>query len=278
MRIAAILFAFLFITLLAACPPVDDDDTVDPVETLDPEPSGAPTAVADGRLTCLGDNAPPEPLGGAVELTGYARALVDPTAEDEPPEFAVEIFSPSGGSLQTGASNVGNDGRVNISVPIDDSGFEGYALVTADTFVDVRFKSSRPTTNTDFGGWTWSSTQAELDAAAADLGVTLQAGDGLLMGSAHDCDAFGMENVVIVVDGDAGLAYYVEGFDAVDSRTYTSSSGRFVVPNVSPGDVVVKAFGRLESGGPLTLLSSITTEVVAGTVSAVALEPRVGLE
>ena len=276
MRPTALLFAFLLPALLVGCPPVDDDDTVDPVETLDPEPSGAPTGVADGRLTCLGDNAPPEPLGGAVELTGYARALLDPTAEDEPPEFEVEVFSPSGSSLQTGDSNVGNDGRVNISVPIEDSGFEGYAVVTADTFIDLRFQSSRPTTTTDFSGWTWSATQADLDAAAADLGVSLDASAGVLMGSAHDCDAFGMENVVIVVDGDGGLAYYVEGFDAVDSRTYTSTSGRFVVPNVPAGDVVVKAFGRLEAGGPLTLLSSIATEVEAGGMTAVALEPRVG--
>lgn len=273
MRIAACLLA----TLLLGCPTGDDDDTVEDVETLTPEPAGAPTGVVDGRLTCLGDNAPPAPIGGAVELTGYARTLADVTAVDEPPEFAVEVFSGSGASLQTAASNPGNDGRVTVTVPISAAGWDGWVLITADGYVDLRFASSRPTTNTDFAGWSWSATRAELDAMAADAGVTLDPSLGLLVGASHDCDGFGMENVVIVVDSDPDAAWYVEGFDVVDTRTFSSVTGRFAVPDVAPGPVVVKAFGRLEAGGPLTLLSSISTEVEAGGMTAVALEPRVGL-
>ncbi len=274
---ACLLFALLLGVL--GCPTGDDDDTTgDEVEILDPEPAGAPTGVVDGRLTCLGDNAPPDPIGGAVELTGYARALSDVTAEDEPPEFEVEIVSASGTTLETVVSNVGNDGRVTVTVPIPDTGFEGWAMITADTYVDLRFQSSRPVTDTGFSAWAWLATQAELDAAAADVGETLAAGTGVLVGASHDCDGFGMENVVIVVDGDAEAAYYVEGFEAVDTRTFSSTNGRFAVPNVASGAVVVKAFGRLEADGPLTLLSSISTSVAAGGMTAVALEPRVGLE
>lgn len=277
MRIAACLLA----ALLVGCPTGDDDDTTaEEVEILDPEPAGAPTGMVgpDARLTCLGDNAPPPPAGGAVELTGYARALDDPTAEEEPPEFEVEIFDGSGGSLQTTFSNPGNDGRVTVSVPITSDGWDGWAVASAAGYVDMRFQSSRPTTDTAFSGWSWSATQADLDASAMDLGVTLDSSRGVLVGASHDCDSFGMENVVITVGGDAEVAYYVEGFDAVDTRTYTSVNGRFAVPNVAAGSVVVKAFGRLEAGGPLTLLSSITTAVEAGGMTAVALEPRVGIE
>jgi hypothetical protein len=277
MRTTACLLCALLLGILG-CPTGDDDDTTaDEVEILDPEPAGAPTGVVDGRLSCLGDNAPPAPIGGAVELTGYARTLADATAEDEPPEFEVEVVSASGTTLETVVSNVGNDGRVTVTVPIPDTGFEGWAMITADTYVDLRFQSSRPTTDTASSGWAWLATQAELDDAAANLGQTLDSG-GVLVGASHDCDGFGMENVVIVVDGDAEAAYYVEGFSAVDTRTFSATNGRFAVPNVGPGAVVVKAFGRLEAGGPLTLLSSISTSVAAGGMTAVALEPRVGLE
>jgi len=271
MRTAAALFALF----LAACPPVDDDDTSEPVETLDPEPADAPVEAVDGRLTCLGDNAPPDPVGGAVELTGYIRTLLDPTAEEEPPEFDLEAFSAGGGSLATSFSNPGNDGRVAVTVPIDDGGFDGYVVLSADDYTDLRFQSSRPTTNTDFGGWAWLATREELDTTAENLAIDLDPALGLVIGAAHDCDAFGMQNVVIVLDGETDVAYYVEGFDPVDSRTFSASSGRFAIPDVQPGAIVIKAFGRLEAGGPLTLLSSISTEVEAGGMTAVALEPRV---
>lgn len=263
--------------LLSACPSaVDDDDVTEPAEILTPEPVGAPTGVVDGRLTCLGDNDPGDPIGGAVELTGYARSLDDPTADEEPPEFDIEVFGPTGNSLRTGFSLPGNDGRVTISVPIDDGGFDGYAEVSADGFVDLRFQSSRPVTTSETNGWGWLATQDELDAIADGLGTTLDPSMGILVGSSHDCDSFGMDNVVIVVDGATDGIFYVEGFEPVDGRTYTASNGRFAMPDVDPGTVLVKAFGRLEAGGPLTLLSSVETEVSAGGMTGVALEPRVG--
>ena len=268
--------AFLLALALAACPAADDDDTTEDVEVLDPEPAGAPSGVVDGRLTCLGDNAPPDPVGNAVELTGYARTLVDPTAADEPPVFEIEAFSPGGASLGTAFSNPGNDGRASVTVPIDESGFTGWVVLSSDGYVDLRFQSSRPTTTTDFSGWAWAATTEELDEAADAVGLVLDPDLGVLVGAAHDCDAFGMENVVITVDGDAGVAWYVEGFDPVAGRSFSSVNGRFAVPDVAPGEVVVKAFGRLESGGPLTLLSSVTTSVEIGGMTAVALEPRVG--
>ncbi len=269
---------FLFAALLVACPPADDDDATDEVEVLDPEPAGAPAGVVDGRLTCLGDNAPPAPVGNAVELTGYVRALVDPTADEEPPVFEVEAFSPGGSSLGTSFSNPGNDGRAAVTVPIDEGGFDGYVVVSSDGYVDLRFQSSRATTTTDFSGWAWAATTEELDEAAEAIGLVLDPDLGVLIGAAHDCDAFGMENVVITVEGDADVAYYVEGFDVAADRSYSAISGRFAVPDVEPGDVVIKAFGRLESGGPLTLLSSIHTAVEVGGMTAVALEPRVALQ
>jgi hypothetical protein len=133
-------------------------------------------------------------------------------------------------------------------------------------------------TNTDFNGWTWLTTPAERDAEAADLEVNIDESAGILVGAVHDCDAFGSPNIVVQVDGETEDIFYVEGFDPVDTRTYTSDSGRFVLPNVPVGPVTVKAFGRVESGGPLLLLSALETESVAGVMSAVSMEPRVGLE
>jgi len=66
---------------------------------------------------------------------------------------------------------------------------------------------------------------------------------------------------------------YVEGFDLAPERSFTTDTGRFVVPNVPPGPVQVEAYGRLEDGGPLVLLSRIEATVEAGRITAVDLQP-----
>ncbi|MBW2254486.1 MAG: hypothetical protein JRI25_07800 [Deltaproteobacteria bacterium] len=268
-------------TLLLGCPNNDDtgdtDDTGE-VEILDPEPVGAPTEPITGRWTCLGDNEQPPATSRRVELPGYVRTLADPGADDLVPAAQVEVFDENDTLLGTTFANPGNDGRVAVVIPVLEEGFTGYLMVTEDGFLDWRMEISRPVTNSDFNGWTWLTTPAERDAKATDLGVTVEPSAGILVGAVHDCEAFGSPNIVLQVDGETEDMFYMEGFGAVDTRTYTSDSGRFVLPNVPVGPVVVKAFGRVESGGPLLLLSSIETESLAGVMSAVALEPRVGLE
>jgi hypothetical protein len=266
---------------LLACPGPDDtgdtDDTGE-AEILDPEPPGAPTDPIEGRWTCLGDNEQPPATSRSVELTGYVRTLADPDAEDLVPGAQVDAYDESDTLIGTAFANPGDDGRASVVVPVPEEGFTGYVMVTEAGFLDWRSEVSRPVTNSEFNGWTWLTTPAERDAEAAGLGVTIEATDGILVGAVHDCEAFGSPNIVVQVDGETEDIFYVEGFDAVDTRTYTSDSGRFLLPNVPTGPVVVKAFGRVQSGGPLLLLSSIETESVAGVMSAVALEPRVGLE
>lgn len=263
------------------CPPTDDDDTVqeDP-EILDPEPPGAPVEMVDGRISCVGDNEPAEPAAASLELTGWVRTWNDPEADDLPPSFEVEALSPSGSSLGTAFSNPnpGQDGRVAVTVPVTDAGFIGHVMITADGYVPVRFHNSLPITNTDFGGWVWAVTQEDVDQIAADAGVTLEADTGILVGAIHDCDSFGMANGVVVVDDSAEGVYYVEGWDPVEERGYSAPSGRFALPNLAPGPVTVKAFGRLEAGGPLTLLSRVDGDIVADVITQVALEPRAGVE
>ena len=262
------------------CPPTDDDDTVveDP-EILDPEPPGAPTAMVDGRISCVGDNEPPEPSAASLELTGWVRTWADPEADGIPPSFQIEAFSPSGSSLGVAFTNPnpGQDGRVAVTVPVTDEGFVGWVMVSLDGYVPTRFHSSRPVTNTDFGGWVWAVTEADIQGIADDVGVTLEAGTGHLIGAVHDCDSFGMSNAVLVVDDSTEGVYFVEGWDPTDTRTFTAPSGRFALPNLAPGPVVVKAFGRLEQGGELTLLSRVDAVIEADVITQVALEPRVAV-
>lgn len=265
-----------WLLLLVACPhPSDTTDTdVPDVEILDPEPAGAPVDVTDGRLTCVGNNAPTAPVGGAVELTGYVRTLADPGAASAPPAAQIAVFDADGNALGTTFADPSKDGRVAITVPVPDTGFTGWVLVTDVDHLDWRFRTSRPVTSSAVDGWTWLVTPDERDAKAAELGVTPAATDGVLIGVVHDCDGFGVANVIVVVDGDPTGILYTEGFDLSTTRTYTSTSGRFVLP-IASGAVTVKAFGRLEASGPLILLSSVESQVDAGAISAVALEPRV---
>ena len=284
MRVSTLLAISL---LLAAaigcegCPPADDDDTAvgDP-EILDPEPPGAPTEPVEGDLECLGDNEPPAPSSSSLELTGWVRAWADPEADEVPPAFQVEAFDANGDSVGTAFSDPspGRDGRVAVTVPVTDEGFVGYVEITHDDYLPVRFHNSRPITNTDFAGWVWAVTEADVEQIALDAGVTLEDGTGVLVGAIHDCQSFGMSDGVLVVDDSAEGVYYVEGWEPVAARTYSAPSGRFALPNLEPGPVVVKSFGRLEQGGPLTLLSRVDAVIEADVITEVALEPRVAVE
>ncbi len=268
-----------------------NNEKCDP-EILQPEPAGAPTQKADGRLTCLGDNAPSPPSGGGLELVGYVRTLADPDATQ--PAAAqlpaqVEAFDSDDTSLGVAFADRNKVGRAAVGVPITSTGFVGYTVTTCttaftdpcpDDYIPWRMHVSRPVTDTTFAGWTWLTTQAEADTRAAALGITLDPAAGILVGVIHDCDGFGVENAVIEIDGSTSGLYFVEGFDVVeiDTRTFTSSTGRFLMPNRAPGPVDVKAFGRLAAGGPLTLLSSVRGVIEAGRMTALALQPRVACD
>lgn len=268
-----------WLLLLMACPPdpdTGDTATTPELEVLDPEPAGAPVDPADGRLTCVGNNAPPDPVGGAVELTGYVRTLADPTASAAPPAAQVDVYDAGGALLATSFADSSKDGRVAVSVPVPDAGFTGWVRVTDPGYLPWRFQSSRPVTAPEANGWTWLTTDVERDELSTTLGLTVSDDDGEVVGAVHDCDGFGVANVVVVLDGDPDGVVYTEAFELATWRSYTGSSGRFVAPALAPGAVTVKAFGRLEAGGPLVLLSSVATTVEAGSISAVALEPSTG--
>ena len=246
------------------------------VETLAELPN-APTSTVDGRLTCMGKK-PPAAAPGAMELTGYVRTLADPDAKQPVPPATVEAFLPDGTSLGSGGVDVTKGGRIAITVPIKAAGFEGYAVVSQTGYLDFRLQSSRAKTTTDLDGWAWLTTPGEIDSRAKALGFDVKAGTGILVGAVHDCDGFGMSNAVVVVGSGNHLVYYVEGFDISPARPYSSSTGRFVAANLDPGTVTVKAFGRVDAGGPLTLLSSAQVTVEAGRMSAIDLQPRTGLK
>ncbi len=61
-----------------------------------PEPAGAPTTLADGRLTCLGNNAPPPAATDQILLPGWCRYYSDPTANMGAPAAKVAAFDDSG--------------------------------------------------------------------------------------------------------------------------------------------------------------------------------------
>ena len=262
-------------SLLAGCPGGDDPNV--PAETLDPEPAGAPTELAEGRLSCLGKNKKPPPDGTNLVLPGWARMLSDPTnTSGAQPEAQAEAFDADGVSLGTGFSNTGN-GRTAISVPIRSAGFEGHVRVTADGYLPTALYSSHPYTSTAVAGWVWMATPDEVAMHATTAGVTVEAGKGILAGAVHDCDVFGVANAVIRHgDSTDGVIYY-EGF-APGTGTFTAANGRFVIPNVDPGPVTVAAFGRVEAGGPLLLLSSADAVVTADEITMVDLQPRASVE
>ena len=273
----------LVVLWLGGCPSEDDPDPPKPAaEKLSPEPAKPlpPEPDSEARISCAGDNAPKAMKGNAIELVGYVRTLADPGATSPPPKAQVEAFTTTGDSLGKSFADPqkGKDGRVSLTVPVKKDGFTGYALVTHAGFVDWRLKNSRPVTSTEFNGWAWLTTPAEVESRSQALGVTQDAANGLLVGAVHDCDGFGVQYAVVQIDGKTDGIFYVEGFDLSKDRTFTSDTGRFVLANATPGKHVIKAFGRFKKGGPLTLLSMAEASVVAGTMTAVAMQPRAGVE
>jgi len=277
---------------LAACPAGDDDDDDAPI--LVPEPPGAPEEVADGTdeegrttLGCLGRNAPDPPEAAHVTLLGWVRAWADPTnTADRSPDAAVEAFDETGTWLASAASDIVS-GRLAMTVPIREAGFLGSVMVhpvnEADGYWHQRFVWSLPVTGTTMAGWSWLVTADEIASLAATAGVEIDPDRGILAGAVHDCDGFGVANAVIRWgDRTDGVEHLVQrgdpaAFDLEPGLTFTTETGRFAIPNVEPGVIAVEAYGRLEAGGPLVLLSHAEIEVSAGIVSAVGLEPRAGL-
>lgn len=283
--------------LSAGCPGGGggDPDAAPPVETLDPEPAGAPTdtvQVSDPDLACMGRPEMPA-AGTAIELTGYVRTLADPTATASPPAARIEAYTPADSLLGFGFADPSKQGRVAVPVSFSGDGFDGYAVITQEGFLDYRFQTNRLVTDTDFDAYAWLVTQAEVDSWAEYLAVVVDSGSGILIGSAMDCQAFALENVVVQVDGATDEVYYPDGptpqecptlqacarpFAPATDATFTNDTGRFLMANVPPGPVVVKLFGRLADGGPLTLIAAIDTEVAAGAITSVGLRPRMGIE
>lgn len=269
-------------------------DAAPNVEVLDPEPAGAPTGIVvatDTDLSCLGKRPTPA-SGSAVELTGYVRTLDDPTAQAAPPAATVQAYTAGGDLLGTDYADASKQGRVAISVSFQGDGFDGYTVVSDPAYLDYRFESSRLVTSPEVNAFVWLVNDADVATWESTLGITQDAGNGILFGSVQDCLAFALENVVVQVSGSTDGIYYPDGpapsvcptgaacprpFAAADG-TYTNDTGRFFLPNVPPGPVTVKVFGRLTAGGPLTLLSSIQTQVTAGAITGVAMLPRMGAE
>ena len=269
--------------MLSGCPSENGEETPKPpAEKLVPEPAKPPPAATDGdaRLSCVGSNALKTMKGNAIELVGYVRTLADPDANEPPPKARVEAFTESGESLGESFADPqkGKDGRVSLTVPAQKTGFTGYAMVTHAGYLDWRLKNSRPLTTTEFNGWAWLTTPDEVVANGLAIGVTQTAANGILVGAVHDCDGFGVQYAVVQIDGETEGVRYVEGFELSKERTFSSDTGRFVLPNAKPGKHVIKAFGRLEKGGPLTLLSMVEATVEAGKMTAVAMQPRIGVE
>lgn len=261
--------------LVAAC---GDDDGGPAAPVLTPEPAGAPTAIAEGRLSCLGRNAPPDPEGSNLTLPGWIRAWADPTNSGMmQPEARVEAFTSGGVSLGESFSDT-RTGRLALNVPIPPTGFEGTVVAEADGFVTTRFFSSRAVTNTDVAGWAWMVTPAERDSIATDAGVSQAAGSGIVVGAIHDCDVFGVANAVIRFGGSTSGVVFFSDFAPAPERTFSDVSGRFAIANVPPGPLTVEAFGRTEAGGPLVLLSRADIDVQADVITSVDLQPRVGAE
>ena len=260
---------------LIACGSDDggEETEIPEVETLDLEPDGAPTQVAEGRLTCLGNPAP-EAQGVGIELTGYVRLLADPEANEPPPAAKVEAFTPSGDALGEGFADPTKAGRVSVSVPITKDGFDGHTRVTHEGYLDWWQHTSNPIAGTSQSGWAWLMTADELAERADAIEIEVDADTGLLVGAVHDCDGFGVQYAVVQVDGKTDGVYYVEGFDVVADRAFTSETGRFAVPISSSGELRVKAFGRSVPEGPLELLSNATVTVETGRVASIALQPR----
>jgi len=285
----------LLIGLVVAC---DDEENTDPTPsapTLTPEPEGAPTDTADGRLSCLGSNTQAASSSTNLQLNAWARTWADPDNDGGlQPAARLEAFDETGLSLGISFSDEAS-GRATLSIPTRTGSFSGTLLATADGYLDWYWWSSRaytpPSSDTPPAGWAWLITAEELEAEATEAGIELQDRTGMLVGAVHDCDGFGVANAVIRWSGSTDDVTYLDDpsyqnsdsgigedhFTALQGATFTSTGGRFAIPNVSPGAVTVEAFGRTERGGPLVLLSVADVDVSRNAVTAVDLQPREGV-
>ncbi len=103
----------------------------------------------------------------------------------------------------------------------------------------------------------------------ATLGISIEAGKGIVMGGFDDCAENPLANVVASVDSDdpnIAIRYFVDEFPNREPVT-TTEDGLWGILNVPPGEVTVQLEGRLEDGSDLVLLGQRLVRVQQDTIN-----------
>jgi len=240
-----------------------------PAAYVDDLGDAAPARPAN--LACLHDNPRPEPTGDTVSVRFYAEDFEN---EDRIEGATVEIYLGNRieGSPDYTLGPTGPDGLTEaVDVPAQSLLATRVLAIPDVARTTVEFDVETPTQDDDVRALVVADSTYRVVPAA--VGVTIEAGKGIVAGRFSDCDDEPVAGLIATVEGqDAEIRYFVDETPARQPDV-TTEDGLYVAINVAPGDHETVLRGRLEDGGPLVELGRREIQVIADSINVVNLRP-----
>lgn len=231
----------------------------------------ADTSPAGPNWSCLPDPQRPAPTAPSLEFPVLTKSALDGS-----PAAGMNIQVCEGMDLScptvTDTEVTGDDGRAMVTIPMGDSGFVGYALISKEGYVDTLALANVPivTPRTVPVNLDVLKTN-ELAGIAAVLGAIDDTRGHVVVG-AWDCRLQPAEGVSLALaEADAGTTgFYIAGALPTRNATATDARGGGGFLNVPVGTAHLTAT-RASDG---EVIGTASVPVVAGKITIVVMVPN----
>ena len=223
------------------------------------------------NFSCVGKFAWPRPVGNTVTFTGRYH-----TGGEAQAGLTVKACRRQDLSCvdPVTSGTTDDEGEVALTIPVGDSGFEGFFDVAGnDAVMPVIQAQTAPLFADEYRGFDMTS-YATVTAAEALLDLQVDLDKGLLYAFAEDCLDLRAPGLVLEIEG-PGLEgvtqfYWNNGLPSLDLTETVPGMGGAGWVNVPPGLYTVRAY-RADDGAEVALTQ---LQSRAGTVTSTTLSPK----
>lgn len=253
----------------------DDDAATDTVDTIDSSSDSssdtAETTPTGPNWSCLGDPRRPAPSAASLDFPLLTKSALDGSAA-----AGMEIKVCAGSDLACptviDAQTTDAEGKASVTIPMGESGFVGFALITKADYVDTIALANVPIVTPRTAPVNLDVLKtSELALISAALGAVDPTRGQVVVGT-WDCGLTPAEGVTLAVaEADArSTRFYIAGALPSKEATETDARGGGGFLNIPVGEAHVTAT-RAADGAPI---GTATVPVVAGKITIVVMVPN----